>query len=132
MNEFDNFDGEIDEDFEGEILEYFDDEYQEYWRNEIKRGEWSGCLSLFNLLENDEFFSVYGEDSSLIMLVDGESLLSFCILSHKNGESVWSVSNFFTFPSSRNKGYEKMLLNYCKEKLALKGIDGEITVSKNN
>ena len=117
----------VDEDFEGEILEYFQDEYQEYWRNEIRRGEWTGAEELADLLENNKFKEIYGENSKLYMLCDGESLLSFCALVEKdcaeNCNFSPAIKFVFTFPSHRNNGYASMLIDQACEDAAGDGAE---------
>ncbi|MCQ2588337.1 MAG: GNAT family N-acetyltransferase [Treponema sp.] len=101
------------EDFE--IINYFDDDYQEYWRNEINRGDWDGCQKLFEILNQNKFKEIYGENSKLYLVTDGESLICFCGFMEKNpvdeNKNPW-IGFVYTFSEYRGNGYMKELIDY--------------------
>ncbi|MCQ2575166.1 MAG: GNAT family N-acetyltransferase [Treponema sp.] len=112
----------LDEELEYDILEYFEDEYQEYWRNEISRSDWEGAHRLHNLLEENKFKTLCGENSKLFMMCDGETLMSYSMYAEthsdelaQNEYSPW-VGFVYTSPSYRNKGCaEFMIQQACEE-----------------
>lgn len=88
-----------------EIINYFEDSYQEYWRQQILRTDWPGAAELEEMLRLDLFFSKLGENAKLLLLTDGETLISYCA-ANADGE----VKYLFTFPSYRGNGCAKRLL----------------------
>ncbi len=91
------------EDFE--VLNYFEDSYQEYWRQQMLRTDWPDAKTLVKILEDGTFFEKFGENAKLLLLADGETLISYCVAT-SDGE----VKFLFTFPSYRGKGCAKKLL----------------------
>lgn len=101
------------EDFE--IINYFDDDYQEYWRNEINRGDWDGCQKLYEILNQDKFKEIYGNNSKLYLVTDGESLICFCGFMEKNSvdsSKAPCIGFVYTFSEYRGNGYMGELIDY--------------------
>ena len=53
---------------------------QEYWAEQIAAGDWRAAKYLAELLKKNAFHDRYGIDGKVLLLVDGEALISFCTL----------------------------------------------------
>jgi len=97
---------------EYEVIEYTQEDYGEYWREQMSRTDWEPAKELVSLLENDSLSSKYGKNSKVFMLVDGESLISFCVVSvtkklFKKPET--SIPLIYTKEEYRGNGCAKRL-----------------------
>lgn len=101
---------------EFEIINYFDDDYQEYWRNEIQRTDWEMGIKLFDILSAESFKEIYGENSKLYLVTDGESLICYCAFMEKNPSisdeyNPW-IGYLYTFDEYRGNGYMRELVEF--------------------
>ena len=60
------------------IVEYYDSANQEHWLNEIKRSDWRAGQYLYGLLRDNRLKECYGENTRVLLLTDGDALVSFC------------------------------------------------------
>lgn len=95
---------------EFEILDYFEDDYKEYWREQMLRTDWEGAGELVKLLEDEKFFEELGEGARLLMLTDGESLISYAAWDGKG-----DVKYLHTTASYRGNGCAGKLLAALKD-----------------
>ena len=58
------------------VINYFDSDRQSHWLNEIKRGDWGAAGFLYELLSKGTFFDAAGENSKVLLLTDGDELIS--------------------------------------------------------
>ena len=58
------------------VINYFDSDRQSHWLNEIKRGDWGAAGFLYELLSKGTFFDAVGENSKVLLLTDGDELIS--------------------------------------------------------
>ena len=61
-----------------EVISFFESDRQEYWLDKIKRSDWQEGSYLHELLMKRLFFKVVGEGSKVLLLTDGDELISFC------------------------------------------------------
>ena len=61
-----------------EIMEYFTAENRKHWLEEIERCEWSSGKYLHSLLSENSLKKAVGETALVLMLAEGERLVSFC------------------------------------------------------
>lgn len=103
------------------VIEYFATENQEYWLSKIKESDWVAGQFLYELLKKNELQDYAGENTKLLLLVDGGSLVSFCTLCDKddieNTELTPWIGFVYTFPQYRGKRYVGKLFA-CADELA--------------
>ena len=61
-----------------EIMEYFTAENREHWLEEIGRCEWGAGKYLHSLLSENSLKNAVGETALVLILAEGERLVSFC------------------------------------------------------
>ena len=112
-----------------EFLEYFSSENKEHWLSKIEGCDWDAGKYLAYLLKTNGLFDLVGEGSRVLMLTDGDELVSFCTLA-KYGDvqptelTPWS-GWIYTFPAYRGRRLAGKLLEYA-ENLARK--DGAVAL----
>lgn len=118
-----------------EILEYFSVENKEFWCSKIAESDWGAGQYLADLLKKGEFKGLVGENSRVLMLVDGENLVSFCTLAEKDDIQPTDLTPWvgwvYTFPAYRGKKCSEKLLEFA-EKLAKEEGHKRIHISTNH
>ena len=66
------------------IIEYFSTDNKEYWLSKIKESDWGAGQFLYDLLKNQKLKPYVGENTKVLLLVDGENLISFCTFADKD------------------------------------------------
>ena len=116
------------------IIEYFLTNEQEYWLSKIKESNWAAGQFLYELLLGKNFKSLVGDNSKVLLLVDGAELISFCTLTEKDDIittlTPW-IGFVYTFPDYRGNRYIGQLLKYA-ENLALSEGFKNVYVSTNH
>jgi len=117
------------------IIEYFSTENKEYWLSKIKESDWGAGQFLYELLKNQKLKELVGENTKVLMLVDGGNLVSFCTLADKDDIQPTELTPWigwvYTFPEYRGHRYVGKLLNYAEELAKLNGMDN-IYISTNH
>lgn len=62
------------------ILEYFTCENKEHWLCEIQKSDWGAGQYLYSLLKENKLKALVGATTLVLMLADGDKLVSFCTL----------------------------------------------------
>ena len=62
------------------ILEYFTCENKEHWLREIQKSDWGAGQYLYGLLKGNKLKALVGATTLVLMLADGDKLVSFCTL----------------------------------------------------
>ena len=62
------------------ILEYFTCENKEHWLREIQKSDWGAGQYLYSLLKENKLKALVGATTLVLMLADGDKLVSFCTL----------------------------------------------------
>ncbi len=118
-----------------EILEYFSTENKEYWLSEIKESDWSAGKHLYELLKNKKLKQLVGENTKVLLLTDGEKLVSFCTFAEKDDIQPTDLTPWigwvYTFPQYRGNRYAGKLLEYAEELAKKDGIKN-IHISTNH
>lgn len=101
-----------------EIIEYFSTDNREYWLSKIKESDWGAGKYLYELLKNDKLKQLVGESTKVLMLVDGENLVSFCTFAEKDDIQPTDLTPWvgwvYTFPNYRGNRYMGELLKYAE------------------
>lgn len=117
------------------VINYFTSDRQEHWLEEIGKSDWSAGQYLHNLLKNGEFQNLTGEKSKVLLLVDGDNLLSFCTYAEKDDIQPTDLKPWvgfvFTFPQYRGHRYVGLLFSEI-EKIARSENVGEVYISTNH
>lgn len=117
------------------IIEYFSTDKKEYWLSKIKESDWGAGQFLYELLKNQKLRSYVGENAKVLMLVDGENLISFCTFADKDDIQPTELTPWigwvYTFPKYRGHRYVGRLLSYAEELAKENGMN-HIYISTNH
>ena len=109
------------------IIDYFQSPDPAHWLSEIRRARWGAAGFLAELLEQDRFFETLGQDSTLLLLADGERLASFCTFAERDEVDDPALTPWagfcFTFEESRGRRCLGRLLDRACELAAERGYD---------
>ena len=100
------------------IIEYFSCDEQSKWLNEIQKSDWSAGQYLYELLRDHRLKELCGESTKVLMLADGEQLVSFCTYAEQDDIREPSLTPWvgfvYTFPAFRGNRYMGELLDYAE------------------
>lgn len=92
-----------------QIIEYYSCDQTEYWLEQIKKSDWSAGQFLYELLNENKFKDTIGEKSKVLMLVNGNELISFCTYAEKDDIQPTVLTPWmgfvYTFPEHRGHRY---------------------------
>jgi hypothetical protein len=101
------------------IIEY--DGQDEHWLKEIEKSDWGGGKYLYELLSQGQLKELCGENTKVLLLTEGEKLVSFCTYAMQDDIRDLSLTPWigfvYTFPAYRGHRHVGKLLGYT-EKLA--------------
>lgn len=66
------------------VINFFESDKQKHWLEEIRRSDWGAGVFLYDLLSKGTFFEAVGEGSKVLLLTDGDELISFCTYAKKD------------------------------------------------
>ncbi len=108
-----------------EIIEYFTADNKEHWLSEIKKSDWSAGQFLASLIESNTLKNAVGETTLVLMLVDGENIVSFCTFAPYDDiqptELTPWIGFIYTFPEYRGHRYVGVLLDYAESIATIMG-----------
>ena len=100
------------------IIEYFSTDNKEYWLSKIKASDWGAGQYLHELLKNQKLKQLVGENTKVLMLTDGENLVSFCTFAEKDDIQPTDLTPWvgwvYTFPKYRGNRCIGKLLSYIE------------------
>lgn len=109
------------------IIEYFSTDNKEYWLSKIKESDWEAGQFLYELLKSQKLKEYVGENTKVLMLVDGENLISFCTFAEKDDIQSTELTPWigwvYTFPHYRGHRYVGKLLSYAEALAKTDGIN---------
>ena len=118
-----------------EVINFFDSDRQNHWLEEIKRSDWGAGAFLHELISNGTFFEAVGQGSKVLLLIDGDELLSFCTYAQKDDIQPTELTPWmgfvYTFPEHRGHRYMGLLLEEI-ERLAKEEHISEVYISTNH
>lgn len=104
-----------------QIIEYFSCDRPEHWLCQIGKSDWEAGKYLYELLKENKLKSLVGEKAKVLMLTDGNQLISFCTYSEKDDIQPTELTPWmgfvYTFPEHRGHRYMGTLFQEI-EKLA--------------
>lgn len=99
------------------VIDYDSSANPEYWLEEIGKSDWRAGRRLQELIKKDEFRLRCGSGSKILLLADGDTLLSFCTYAKQDEirqEDLMPWIGFvYTFPQHRGHRYIGKLLDYA-------------------
>ena len=117
------------------VISFFESDYQEYWLEEIKQSEWGAGAFLYELLSTGRFFEAVGEDSKVLLLTEGDELISYCTYAKKDDIQPTELSPWmgfvYTFPEHRGHRYVGLLFEEI-ERLAREEQVSQVYISTNH
>ncbi len=117
------------------VIDYFDCDNPEYWLCQIGKSDWGAGQFLYNLLSENKFKNVVGENSKVLMLTNENELVSFCTYAEKDDiqptELTPWIGFVYTFPEYRGHRYVGYLFQEI-EKLAKAENVQDIFISTNH
>ena len=118
-----------------QVSNYFEIDNKEHWINEIERSDWRAGAFLGRLLRNDEFFDAVGKDSRVLLLTEGDELISYCTFAEKDDIQPTDLTPWvgfvYTFPEHRGHRYAGLLLDEV-ERLAKERQVTDVYLSTNH
>ena len=118
-----------------EIIEFFTTDNKEYWLSKMKECDWGAGQYLEKLLREEKLKQLVGESTKVLMLVDGDNLVSFCTFAEKDDIQPTDLTPWigwvYTFPAYRGKRYAGKMLSYA-EALAKEAGIKNIYISTNH
>ena len=98
------------------ILDFYDVDDKDYWLSVIQKSDWSAGKYLYELLRDNKLKGLCGESTRVLLLVEGENLISFCTYAEQDdirepALTPW-VGFVYTFPEYRGKRRIGKLLEY--------------------
>lgn len=117
------------------VISFYDSDNQAHWLEEIKRSDWRAGAFLHNLLSKGTFFDAVGQHSKVLLLTEGDELISFCTYAEKDDiqptELTPWVGFVYTFPAHRGHRYAGLLFDEV-ERLARREQVREVYLSTNH
>lgn len=101
-----------------EFLEYFSTENKDHWLEKISQCDWEAGQYLAYLLKSNGLFDLVGENSRVLLLTEGDELISFCTLAKYDDVQPTELTPWigwiYTFPAFRGKHLAGKLLEYAE------------------
>jgi GNAT superfamily N-acetyltransferase len=99
------------------IIEYFDTPDKEYWLSKIAESDWDAGQYLAYLLKEEKLIALIG-DGKVLMLTDGNDLVSFCTLAKYDDVQPTDLTPWigflYTFPKHRGKRFAGQLIAFAE------------------
>ena len=97
-----------------EIIEYFSSDRKDHWLARLGKCRWSAGKLLYSLLKNGTSEQFLGVHPRVLMLIDGDKLVSFCTLAQKDDIPDYRLTPWigfvYTFPEYRGHRFVGKLI----------------------
>lgn len=117
------------------VINYFESDDQEYWLSKIKESDWGAGQYLYGLLKDQKLGELVGPRVRVLLLTEGEQLLSFCTLADKDDIQPTELGPWvgwmYTFPVCRGHRYAGLLLRHAESMARADGADA-VYISTNH
>lgn len=91
------------------VIDYFSCDRPEYWLDQIKKSDWGAGQYLYSLLRENKLKDAVGDDTKVLLLTDGDELVSFCTYAEKDDIQPTTLTPWmgfvYTFPAYRGHRY---------------------------
>lgn len=102
-----------------QVIEYFSSDRPEHWLCQIQKSDWGAGQYLYELLSEKRLGDVVGKNPSVLMLTNGDELVSFCTYTEKDDiqptELTPWIGFVYTFPKYRGHRYIGKLFEAIEE-----------------
>ena len=100
------------------VIDFYASPRREHWLSKLRQCDWRAGDFLCELINTDRFYETLGPASKLLLLTDGEELVSFCTLAEKDeirdtALTPW-IGFVYTFPEYRGRRCFGILLEEAK------------------
>ena len=89
------------------VKDYFETVDREHWLSELERCDWGAGKYLCGLLREGAFFDAVGEGSKVLLLTEGDELVSFCTYAKWDDIQPTDLTPWmgfvYTFPKHRGR-----------------------------
>lgn len=107
------------------IIEYFRSEDRAHWLEEIGKSDWRAGQYLHDLLEADGLQALAGEGVRVLLLAEGDRLVSFCTLAERDDVQPTELTPWigfvYTFPAYRGRRCIERLIRHAEQLAAEAG-----------
>ncbi len=96
------------------VISFYESGRQPHWLAEIKKSDWRGGAFLYKLLSEGAFFNFCGTGARVLLLTQGDRLVSFCTYAEKDdipSELKPWIGFVYTFPQYRGNRYLQLLFD---------------------
>lgn len=109
-----------------QVINYFDSADRAHWLGEIARSDWRAGAFLHKLLSEGTIFEATGEHTRVLLLVDGDELVSFCTYAEKDDIQPTDLTPWvgfvYTFPARRGHRYAGLLFDEVERLARAEGV----------
>lgn len=117
-----------------QIIDFFRSECQKHWLDCIKTCDWGGGQFLYELLTENTFRQMVGEHARLLLLTNGNALVSFCTYAERDDiptELTPWIGFVYTFPQYRGQRCAGKLFTEIEGLAGAEGVQ-DIYISTNH
>ena len=105
-----------------EVIEFYSSDNQKHWLGEIQKSDWGAGTYLYELLLDNKLKDLCGDATRVLLLTEGDSLVSFCTYAPQDDIPNTSLTPWvgfvYTFPQFRGRRCMGILFDYMN-KLAM-------------
>ncbi|MBE7005127.1 MAG: GNAT family N-acetyltransferase [Ruminococcaceae bacterium] len=109
-----------------QVINYFDSDRKEHWLDELRHCDWRAGAFLHRLLSEGTIFEATGQNTQVLLLTDGDELVSFCTYAEKDDiqptELTPWIGFVYTFPERRGHRYAGLLLDEAERLARAEGV----------
>ena len=117
------------------VISFHDSDRQEHWLEEIKRSDWGAGALLHELLCGGTFFEAVGEGSKVLLLTEGDELISYCTYARLDDIQPTELTPWmrfiYTFPEHRGHRYAGLLFAEVERLAREEGVE-QVYISTNH
>ena len=113
------------EELKKNVVDFFASDNKEHWLEEIKKSDWGAGKYLYELLRKGGLKQLCGDSTRVLLLVQGDELISFCTYAEQDDVREPSLTPWvgfvYTFPQHRGKRHIGKLLEYAYVQAKVEG-----------
>ena len=118
-----------------QVINYYDSNWQPHWLGKIRSSDWNAGAFLAELISNGTFFDAVGKKSKILLLTEGDELISFCTYAERDDIQPTELTPWmgfvYTFPEYRGHHYVGKLFEEI-ERIAKEDGTPEVYISTNH
>ncbi|MCR4771994.1 MAG: GNAT family N-acetyltransferase [Oscillospiraceae bacterium] len=118
-----------------QVINYFESDRRAHWLEEIRKSDWNAGSFLADLIGKGTFFDTVGAKSKVLLLTEGDELISFCTYAEKDDIQPTELTPWmgfvYTFPEHRGRHHVGKLFEEI-ERIAKEDGIPEVYISTNH